>query len=219
MRCSDEFFSLLIDLYVDKASFFLKLLGEHIFLSVISIVIITVIGILLGIIIRNNKKLATFIIGICNLCYTIPSIALFGILLAITGIGIKSALIAIVLYGLLPVVRNTYIGIKEVDPMIIEAAIGMGTTNRQLLLKIQLPLASPVIIAGLRTMIVMTIAMVGIASFIGAGGLGVAIWRGITTNNALMTVAGSILIAIVAIIADLIMGWIEKKIRQKVLGN
>ena len=91
-----SFFSLLIDLYVDKASFFLKLLGEHIFLSAISIVIITVIDILLGIIMRNNKKLAIFIIGICNLCYTIPSIALFGILVSITGIGIKSALIAII---------------------------------------------------------------------------------------------------------------------------
>lgn len=181
--------------------------------------IIIVVGILLGIIIRNNKKLATFIIGVCNLCYTIPSIALFGILVAITGIGMKSALIAIVLYGLLPVVRNTYIGIKEVDPMIIEAATGIGTTNRQLLFKIQLPLASPVIIAGLKTMIVMTIAMVSIASFIGAGGLGDAIWRGITTNNALMTVAGSILIAIIAIIADLIMSWVEKKVRKKVLGN
>jgi osmoprotectant transport system permease protein len=141
-----------------------------------------------------------------------------GFLVGITGIGNTSAIIALVIYGLLPIIRNTYVGIIEVDPMINEAATGMGATDMQLLLKVQLPLALPVIIAGFRTMVVMTIALGGIASFIGAGGLGVAIWRGITTNFKEMTVAGSILVALLALISDLFFGFLEKNIRFKVFG-
>jgi len=135
------------------------------------------------------------------------------------GIGEKAALPALITYGLLPVIRNTYVGIREVDPLIVESAIAMGVTDRQLLVKVQLPIALPVIFAGFRTMVVMTIALTGIASFIGAGGLGVAIWRGITTYFQEMTVAGSLLVAILAIVTDLLLGWIEKTIRRRVLGE
>jgi osmoprotectant transport system permease protein len=138
---------------------------------------------------------------------------------SITGIGFNSALIALVIYGLLPIIRNTYVGITEVDPFLIESAVGMGTTNTQLLFKVQLPLALPVIFAGFRTMVIMTIALGAIASFIGAGGLGVAIWRGITTYFPEMTVAGSLLVALLAIIIDLMLGGIEKNIRKKILGT
>lgn len=206
-------------LLVDRKEFFLKLVGEHIVLSLIAIAWITVIGISLGIYITRNKKIANLVLAMTNVLYTIPSIALFGFLVSFTGIGNTSALIALTAYGILPIIRNTYVGIEEVDPQIVEAAIGMGSTDRQLLLKVQIPIALPVIIAGFRTMVVMTIALAGIASFIGAGGLGVAIWRGITTNFTEMTVVGSLLVALLAMGSDLILGLVERLIRKRVLGT
>ena len=118
----------------------------------------------------------------------------------------------------MPVIKNTYVGINEVDDQIIESAVGMGSTDIQLLFKVQLPLALPVIFAGFRTMVIMTIALCGIASFIGAGGLGVAIWRGITTNFPEMTIAGSLLVALLAIITDYIFEFVEKKMKKRILG-
>ncbi len=205
-------------LYVERFDFFLKLLIEHIMLTSIAIFFITIIGVSLGIYITRNKKAAKIVLSLTNFLYTIPSIALFGFLVSITGIGNKTALIALVLYGLLPIIRNTYVGIKEVDDLIVEAAVGMGSTDTQLLMKVQLPLALPVIIAGFRTMVIMTIALGGIASFIGAGGLGVAIWRGITTNYSEMTAAGSLLVALLAIFSDLCLGFLENMANKKILG-
>ena len=112
----------------------------------------------------------------------------------------------------------TYVGINEVDSQVIESAIGMGSTDKQLLINVQLPLAFPVIFSGFRTMVIMTIALCGIASFIGAGGLGVAIWRGISTNFPEMTMAGSLLVATLAILADNIMEVIEKYMKHRILG-
>ena len=166
----------------------------------------------------RNKSFASVVLQVANFLYTIPSIALFGFLVIIAGIGDKSAIIALVIYGLLPVVRNTYVGINEVDSQVIESAIGMGSTDKQLLINVQLPLAFPVIFSGFRTMVIMTIALCGIASFIGAGGLGVAIWRGISTNFPEMTMAGSLLVATLAIVADNIMEVIEKYMKHRILG-
>lgn len=209
----------IINLYIDRWGFFSNLIFQHIILTSIAISIISVLGLSLGIIMTRNKNFANITLIITNFLYTIPSIALFGVLVAISGIGNKSAIIALTIYGILPIIRNTYVGIKEVDPQIIEAAVGMGTTNYQLLYKIELPLALPVIFAGFRTMVIMTIALGGIASFIGAGGLGVAIWRGITTNFPEMTIAGSLLVATLAIVTDLVLGKIEKIIKLKILGK
>jgi osmoprotectant transport system permease protein len=206
-------------LYQERCNFFMELFLQHIMLSAIAVVNITILGLALGIYITRNKKAAAIVLGITNFVYTIPSIALFGFLVAISGIGNKSALIALTVYGILPIVRNTYVGIGEVDAQIIESAVAMGSTDYQLLFNIQLPMALPVIIAGFRTMVVMTIALGGIASFIGAGGLGVAIWRGITTNYPEMTVAGSLLVALLAVVMDFLIGNVEKKIRKKVLGT
>lgn len=214
-----NFFQEVLMLYSSRREFFIKLLIEHIFLSIIAITIITIIGVSLGIFITKYEKTASFVLNFVNFLYTIPSIALFGFLVSITGIGNRSALIALILYGILPMIRNTYTGIKEVDSQIMEAAKGMGSTEKQLLFKIQLPLALPFIISGFRTMVIMTIALAGIASFIGAGGLGVAIWRGITTNFPAMTFAGSILVAFLAIVVDLILGFLEKIIYKKIYGN
>ena len=153
-------------------------------------------------------------LALVNFVYTIPSIALFGFLIPVTGVGNVTAVVALTVYALLPMVRNTYTGIVNIDPRVIEAARGMGATERQLLYRVELPLAAPVIMSGIRNMATMTIALAGIASFIGAGGLGVAIYRGITTNNLAMTLAGSVLIAVLAIVVDALLGLVEKRLRR-----
>lgn len=193
----------------------MELLLEHIQISAISICIAGLIGILLGIFISEHKKYAVYVMGATNVIYTIPSIALLGILIPLFGIGDTTAVIALTVYALLPMIRNTYAGITAIDPDIVEAAKGMGSTKAQILIKIKIPLAITIIIAGVRNMVVMTIALSGIASFIGAGGLGVAIYRGITTNNQAMTFAGSVLIALLALTCDFLLGRVEKHIKKK----
>lgn len=202
-------------LYINRSDFFLEILLQHMMICGIAIVIASIIGILLGVIISEFKKTTSPVLSLVNFIYTIPSIALLGFFIPISGIGDKTAVIALTIYALLPMVRSTYTGIETIDPAIIESAKGMGSTDYQILYKIKLPLATTVILSGLRNMVVMTIALGGIASFIGAGGLGVAIYRGITTNNAAMTVAGSLLIAVLALVVDLIIGLIEKFIKRK----
>ncbi len=204
----------IISIYVERWDFFQELIVQHARISLTAICFSGIIGLLIGIAISEKKKLAGSVIGIINIVYTIPSISMLGFLIPFTGIGNKSAIIALSIYGLLPMVRNTYTGISSISPAIIEVARGMGSTSWQILYKIKLPLALPVIISGIRSMVIMTISLSGIAAFIGAGGLGVAVYRGITTNNAAMTFAGSILIAALALIIDFILGLIEKKIRR-----
>lgn len=205
----------IISLYVDRWPLFLSLTWEHIQISVVSIAGAIVIGLALGIFASQYRKSTSSIMGLTNLIYTIPSIALFGFLIPFSGIGNTTAVIALTVYALLPMVRNTYTGIKGIDSEIIEAARGMGSTPFQILWKIKLPLAYPVILSGIRNMMVMTISLAGIAAFIGAGGLGVAIYRGITTNNSAMTLAGSILIALLALLADWGVGRYERHIKKK----
>ncbi|NLY82973.1 MAG: ABC transporter permease [Clostridiales bacterium] len=206
-------------LYVERWEFFLELLIQHIVITLIAVLIITVIGLTVGVVMTKNEKTAKVVLLVTNFIYTIPSIALFGMLVTITGIGNKSAIIALIMYGLLPIIRNTYVGIREVDFQIIESAIGMGTTEKQLLFRIQLPLALPVIMSGFRTMVIMTIALGGIASFIGAGGLGVAIYRGISTYFPEMIIAGSLLVALLAIVTDGILQLVENKMTNIILGK
>lgn len=205
----------LLHLYAERWRFFLTLTGQHLEISLIAIVAASVIGLGLGIFISKYQRSGSIILGLTNFIYTIPSIALFGFLIPFSGIGNTTAIIALTIYALLPMVRNTYTGITGIDPEIIEAAQGMGSTPFQILYKIQLPLAFPVILSGLRNMVVMTIALAGIAAFIGAGGLGVAIYRGITTNNSMLTIAGSLLIALLALLTDWAVGRYEHHIRKK----
>jgi osmoprotectant transport system permease protein len=204
----------IVQLLESRWDFFLELLIEHLQISMISIGIAMVIGLLIGIFISEFQKTSKFVIGIVNFIYTIPSISLLGFLIPLSGIGNTTAIIALTVYALLPMVRNTHTGLVNVNPLLIEAATGMGSTRLQVLTKIKIPLAMPIIIAGIRNMAVMTIALAGIASFIGAGGLGVAIYRGITTNNKAMTLTGSLLIALLAIVVDFIIGVIEKRVNQ-----
>lgn len=172
-------------------------------------------GGIVGILIGEFQKTAKLTLGIINFLYTIPSISRLGFLIPFSGVGNATAVIALTVYALLPMVRNTHTGIANVDLAILEAAKGMGSTRMQILFKIKLPLAMPVILSGIRNMVTMTIALAGIASFIGAGGLGVAIYRGITTNNAAMTMVGSLLIALLALIMDFLLVFFEKRISSR----
>ena len=199
----------------DRRSFFAACLLEHIRISSTAVLIAGVLGIVIGVWIAKHKKAAGVMLAVVNVIYTIPSISLLGFLIPFTGIGNKTAVIALTVYGLLPIVRNTYTGLINVDANVLEVARGLGSDEKQLLLKIQFPLALPVIISGFRNMVVMIIAMGGIASFIGAGGLGVAIYRGITTYNMSLTAAGSLLIALFALTADWLLGKAEKKVRRR----
>ncbi|AAL94099.1 glycine/betaine ABC transporter substrate-binding protein [Fusobacterium nucleatum subsp. nucleatum ATCC 25586] len=202
----------LIKLLTENFKFFLNLTIEHILISLLAISIASVLGIILGIIISEYRKFSGLILGTVNILYTIPSIALLGFFITITGVGNTTALIALIIYALLPIIRSTYTGIITINPLIIEASEGMGSTKLQQLFKVKIPLALPVLMSGIRNMVTMTIALAGIASFVGAGGLGVAIYRGITTNNSAMTFLGSLLIAILALVFDFILGLIEKRL-------
>ena len=204
--------SQLTKLLTEDFNFFINLTIEHILISLLAISIASVLGIILGIIISEYRKFSGLILGTVNILYTIPSIALLGFFITITGVGNTTALIALIIYALLPIIRSTYTGIVNINPLIIEASEGMGSTKLQQLFKIKLPLALPVLMSGIRNMVTMTIALAGIASFVGAGGLGVAIYRGITTNNSAMTFLGSLLIALLALIFDFILGIIEKRL-------
>ena len=204
--------SQLTKLLTEDFKFFLNLTVEHILISLLAISIASVLGIILGIIISEYRKFSGLILGTVNILYTIPSIALLGFFITITGVGNTTALIALIIYALLPIIRSTYTGIVNINPLIIEASEGMGSTKLQQLFKVKLPLALPVLMSGIRNMVTMTIALAGIASFVGAGGLGVAIYRGITTNNSAMTFLGSLLIALLALIFDFILGIIEKRL-------
>lgn len=202
------------NMLVERKDFFAKLLLEHLQISLIAILTAIVIGGLAGILISEYDRASKPALGLIGFLYTIPSISMLGFLIPFSGVGNVTAVIALTIYALLPMVRATHTGIVNVDAGILEAAKGMGSTRLQMLYKIKLPLAMPVIMSGIRNMVTMTIALAGIASFIGAGGLGVAIYRGITTNNAAMTIAGSLLIAVLALVVDFILGIVEKSMRR-----
>ncbi len=210
-----EIINEVMQMYVERKDWFVELFVQHIALSLTAIFLAGTIGLVLGIWIAEHKKMAPVVMTIANVFYTIPSISLLGMLIPFIGIGDKTAITALTIYGIMPMVRNTYAGIKGVDRDIILAAEGMGSTRTQIMLKIKLPLAAGVIIAGIRNMVVMTISVTAIASFIGAGGLGVAIYRGITVYNTALTFGGSFLIALLALICDLLLGYLEKKIKKR----
>ncbi|WP_414546196.1 ABC transporter permease [Nostoc sp. CCY0012] len=191
---------------------------EHLFMVSIAIATATLIGIPLGILITRKTHLRQPILGIANILQTIPSLALFGLLIpvpVIGGIGVVPAIVALTVYSFLPIIRNTYTGITGVDPAIREAGKGMGMTDRQLLLQVEIPLAMGVILAGVRVATVIAIGIATIAAAIGAGGLGVFIFRGIAVVNNQLILAGAVPAAVIALLADLGIGWVEKKLKIK----
>lgn len=210
-----EFLSKVLEIYRDRWPWFLELLAEQLKISLISVALAAVLGMLLGVFIAEHRRFAEPVMAVCNVFYTIPAIALIGLLIPLIGIGEKNAIAAIVLYGIMPMVRNTYTGITNIDASTIDAALGLGSTRRQILFRIRLPLAASVIIAGLRNVVVMSIATGSIAAFVGGGGLGEAIFRGITMYNTAMTFAGSLLLVLLALVCDFCLSLWEKHIKKK----
>ncbi|MDB9319740.1 ABC transporter permease [Nodularia spumigena] len=191
---------------------------EHLFMVSIAIATATLIGIPLGILITRQTYLRRPILGIANILQTIPSLALFGLLIPVPiigGIGVVPAIVALTLYSFLPIIRNTYTGIMGVDTAIREAGRGMGMTDKQLLLQVDIPLAMGVILAGVRVATVISIGIATIAAAIGAGGLGVFIFRGIAVVNNQLILAGAVPAALIALVADLGIGWLEQKLKVK----
>jgi osmoprotectant transport system permease protein len=189
------------------------LTAEHLWLVGISMLLAIAIGVPLGIVLSRRPKLKALILGSTNVIQTIPSLALFGLLLPLPWLGARAdrlAIVALALYALLPIVRNTYVGIAGISPPVREAAVAMGLTSRQLLWQVELPLALPVMLSGIRVAAVITIGVATIAAAIGAGGLGEFIFRGIAMVDNGVILAGAIPAAVMALAADLTLSGVEK---------
>jgi osmoprotectant transport system permease protein len=203
----------------------LQLSWVHLRLVGISTGIAIVVGVPLGILVTRRPKLSKLVLGFANVVQTIPSLALFGFLIPlpfIGGIGARTAIVALVLYALLPIIRNTYTGITGVDPAIREAGRGMGMTDSQLLFQVEIPLAFGVILAGVRVATVISVGVATIAAAIGARGLGEFIFRGVAMVDNQLILAGAIPAALMALMADFILGWVERHLtpgRRKVTGE
>jgi osmoprotectant transport system permease protein len=196
------------------ASDIVQLTSEHFVLVLISMSIAIAAGVPLGILLTRRAALRPWLLGFANVMQTIPSLALFGFLIPIPiigGIGKRTAIVALVLYALLPILRNTLTGILGVDPAVRESAIAMGMAGRQLLLMVELPLAARTILAGVRIATVSTIGTATIAAAIGGGGLGVFIFRGIASVDTAQILAGAVPAALLALLSDGGLGWIERK--------
>jgi len=187
---------------------------EHLWMVALSTLLAIAVGIPLGILITRKRSLHKPVIAVANIIQTVPSLALFGFLLPAPWIGERAgrlAIFALMAYALLPLIRNTYVGITSVDRAIVDAARGMGLTDWQLLYKVELPLAASVILAGIRVALVISIGLATIAAAIGAGGLGELIFRGLAMVNNAVILAGAIPAALMALIADTLLGWLEKR--------
>ena len=190
---------------------------EHVWLVGLAILIAVVVAVPAGILLTRRPGLERWVLGFANMVQTIPSLALFGFLIPlpiIGGIGPRSAIVALVLYALLPMVRNTYAGIRGVDRSVREAALAMGMTDGQILRMVELPLAARTIMAGLRVATVTGIGVATVATLIGAGGLGDFIYRGLQTVNAQLILLGAVPAALMALAADYGLGWVEKRIAR-----
>ena len=201
----------------DLANDILRLTGEHLVLVAIVLAIAMALGVPGGILLSRRASARPVLLGFANIMQTIPSLALFGFLIPIPfigGIGPRTAIIALVLYALLPILRNTFVGIAGVDAAVCESAVAMGMTDAQLLRMVQLPLAAKTILAGIRVATVTTIGTATIAAEIGAGGLGVFIFRGVASVDTAQILAGAVPAALLALAADGGLGWIERKLSR-----
>lgn len=188
--------------------------GEHLVLVVLSTLAAVAIGIPLGVALSRRPRLARPVLGLAGVVQTIPSLALFGFLIPLPflgGIGPRTAIVALILYALLPILRNTYSGIRSVDPAVVESATGLGLTARQRLWWVEVPLSLPVVLGGVRIAIVVSIGIATIAAAVGAGGLGVLIYRGIATVDNRLILAGAVPAALLAILCDALLGWAERR--------
>ncbi len=205
----------LLAFYARNSAEVVGLVGQHVSLVAISTAIALVIGVPLGVLLTRRPALRTPVLGLANVFQTVPSLALFGFLIPlpfIGGIGATTAIVALVVYALLPIVRNTYEGIAGVDPAVREAARGMGMTDWQLLTQVELPLGLGVMLAGVRIATVVSVGTATIAAAIGAGGLGVYIFRGVATVDNTLILAGALPAALMAIAADGLLGLAERRL-------
>lgn len=196
---------------------------DHMLISLVAILIGVILGVTVGIYIagRGRQQLADVVLYLAEIMMTVPSLALFGLLMlflasiGLSAIGFLPAVITLIVYGQLPILRNTYIAIREVDPVIIEAGRGMGMSRRQLLIKIKLPLALPVIMAGMRNAMVLIIGIATIAALIGAGGLGVPIFRGLRNARMDLIIIGGVSVSVLALVVDGLMALLERWMTPK----
>jgi osmoprotectant transport system permease protein len=202
--------------FLEHRAEILEATANHLSLVVIAMAFAIAIGVPLGMLIVHRPTLRNIALGLASIFQTIPSLALFGFLIPIPfigGIGRRTAIVALVLYALLPILRNTYVGLTEIDPSVLEAAEAMGMTQWQILWRVRLPLARAVILAGIRTATIITIGVATIAAAIGAGGLGTFIFRGVAMVSDAVILAGAIPAALLAIAADLLLGWLERRLK------
>lgn len=191
-----------------------RLTFEHLWLTVSAMFFAVAIGLPLGVLLTRRRRWARPVIGFANVVQTVPSLALFGLLLPVPWLGenaVRLAIVALTGYALLPILRNTYAGIESVDAQLVDVANAMGMTSWQRLWKVELPLAASVILAGVRTATVICVGVATIAAAIGAGGLGELIFRGVASVDNSLVLAGAIPAALLALIADGVLGWVEKK--------
>jgi osmoprotectant transport system permease protein len=208
----------LLHFFIGNHEQILELTLEHLWLVGLSTLLAVLIGIPLGILSAHWPVWNRPVLGTANIIQTVPSLALFGFLLPVPWLGARAdrlAILALTLYALLPIIRNTYTGIRDVDPAVIEAGRGMGLTGRQLLVQVELPLALSVILSGVRVAVVVSVGLATIAAAIGAGGLGEFIFRGLAMVNNQLILAGAIPAAVLALSADFGLGWLEKRLRPQ----
>ncbi|KGX90780.1 amino acid ABC transporter permease [Pontibacillus marinus BH030004 = DSM 16465] len=201
---------------IENWAHLLSLTFDHILMVLYGMVLAAVVGISLGIVCAKFEKVAPIILSIANIIQIIPSLALLSIIMLYFGLGFTTVVIGLFLYSLLPIIRNTYVGLKEVDGHVSEAGKGIGMTPFQLLYKIQIPLALPFMMAGVRIATVIAVGVASIAPFVGGDGLGREIVSGINSRNETMIYAGAIPAAILAVLADLILGKLEKRQKNKI---
>ena len=200
---------------IDKQSDLLIKTAEHLMLTGISAAAAVLVGVPLGILITRWPKVRGTVLGLAGVVQTIPSIAMLALLMIPLGLGVEPAIGSLILYALLPIIRNTYTGLTGVDGNIIEAADGMGFTSRQRLWMVELPLAAPVIIAGIRTATVITVGIATLSAYIGAGGLGDFIVRGLSTGNNKSIILGVMAASAMALLLDFGIGLLETSLKHK----
>lgn len=208
-------FSQYISFMLERQDQILELTTQHLYLTFIAVFFAVLVAVPLGITITRFEKAAGIVVGIANAVQALPSLALLGFLIPILGIGSKPSIVMIFLYSLLPIIKNTYTGLINVDRAILEAGRGMGMTNWQLMKMVQLPLALPVIMAGIRISAVTAVGLTTIAALIGAGGLGQLIYRGISMVNNRMIIAGAVPAMVLTLVIDFLLNILEKLVTPK----
>ncbi len=211
------------EFFIAHPALFLDWTLEHLWIVFVSCSIAMILGVMVGIYIsgKGRGRLAEILLYLADIMMTVPSLALFGLLMLILGsmgltvYGFLPAVIALIVYGQMPILRNTYIAIQQIDPALIEAGRGMGMTDRQILFRIELPIAVPLVMAGLRNAIIILIGIATIAAFIGAGGLGRPIFRGITNGRFDFIIDGAICVSLLAVIVDGLMHLAERRLTPK----